>query len=679
LGIINILDTQTANLIAAGEVVERPSSAVKEMLENSIDAGAKNITLEIKNGGRSLVRVSDDGCGFLREDIPKALLRHATSKISCGDDINGIKTLGFRGEALAAIGSVSRMDIVTKHRSEEMGTRLTSDEDGIVMVDTGCPDGTTVSVRDLFYNTPARQKFLKRDATEGASCIAAAEKVALSHPEISFTVISDGERKFTTPGDGKLYPTIYSVFGREFAKTLVEIDYSHEGVRVYGYVTKPDASRGSRAMQTVFVNGRYVKSKTVQAALEEAFRSYIPRGKFPGCVLFVSLSPELTDVNVHPAKTEIKFASEKDVFRAVYYGVKTKIDSPLEENLLGKTETVETLHENNSPEAREIFVPYEGEKDGKILEKIKDRLEYIPITDNQTEAEKINPVVKIRPVSEVDFFPNDKQTDDKQTNDKQTDGFCSLKTQLLKRFRADIGEEDLISSSSDFLFKDKQPVDENITSQPEEDKNTSSQGLTEEASCQQTIVPEEKEYWRMVGQAYNAYIFVETPENILVIDKHAAHERILYEKLAKNKELHIQELLAGVPVSVGREQAAVLLENADYLAEKGFALEDFGEGSVIVRTVPSTLHNLKGLSSVLEDFAKTLLDGNGLSFEEKCDRALYTVACKAALKAGIKNSPEDDENVVRMLADNPALRYCPHGRPFIKKLPKREIEKYFDR
>ena len=670
MGIINILDTQTANLIAAGEVVERPSSAVKEMLENSIDAGAKTITLEIKNGGRSLVRVSDDGCGFLREDIPKALLRHATSKICCGDDINGIKTLGFRGEALAAIGSVSKMDIVTKHRSEEMGTRLTSDEDGIVMVDTGCPDGTTVSVRDLFYNTPARQKFLKRDATEGASCIAAAEKVALSHPEISFTVISDGERKFTTPGDGKLYPAVYAVFGREFAKSLVEIDYFHEGVRVYGYVTKPDAARGSRAMQTSFVNGRYVKSKTVQAALEEAFRSYIPRDKYPGCVLFVSLSPELTDVNVHPAKTEIKFASEKDVFRAVYYGIKTKIDSPLEENLLGKAENKEnTESAQNKPvfENGEKNVTNGAHTEDKAYEKINKALEDIPITDTKTEAEKITPVVKIKPISEVDFFPKDKAEK------------AAVEPKPQRAFRADIGEEDLISSSSDFLFKDKQPIDENSLSQPEEDKNASSEVLTEEASCQQTIVPENNEYWRMIGQAYNAYIFVETPENILVIDKHAAHERILYEKLAKNKELHVQELLAGVPVSVGREQAAILLENADYLAEKGFAVEDFGEGSVIVRTVPSTLHNLKGLSSVLEDFAKTLLDGNGLSFEEKCDRALYTVACKAALKAGIKNSPEDDENVVRMLADNPALRYCPHGRPFIKKLPKREIEKYFDR
>ncbi len=622
MGIINILDSQTANLIAAGEVVERPSSAAKELIENSIDAGAKNITLEIKNGGRTLLRVTDDGCGFLREDIPKALLRHATSKISCGDDINGIRSLGFRGEALAAIGSVSNLTIVTKHRSEEIGTRLTSDENGIVMVDTGCPDGTTVTMCDIFYNTPARQKFLKKDSSEAASCIAVAEKMALSHPDISFTVISDGERKFMTSGDGKLYSAIYSVFGREFAKSLVEINYEINGVTAIGYVTTPDNARGSRNMQNAFVNGRFVKSKTVQAALEEAFRSYIPRGKFPGCIIFVTLNPELTDVNVHPAKTEIKFVSEKDVFRAVYYGVKNALEAEPEDKPLGENKAI---IEEQTP----IF----------DTETIKDD---IPETQPFIETKPINKPFE----REVNFFPEEKE--EQKVSTPKTD------------FKADIGEEDLIPFETKFTFSDS-------NFQPEEKEEI------------QTVITPLTPTWRMIGQAYDSYIFVETEENILIIDKHAAHERILYEKLAKNKELHIQELLAGVPAIVGRENAAILLENADYLEEKGFKIEDFGEGSIIVRTVPSTLANLKGISSILEDFAKSLSEGNHLSFEEKCDRALYTVACKAALKAGIKNRPEDDENVVKMLWENPSLRYCPHGRPFIKKLPKREIEKYFDR
>ncbi len=644
MGIINILDAQTANLIAAGEVVERPSSAAKEMLENSIDAGAKSITLEIKNGGRSLVRVTDDGKGFLREDIPKALLRHATSKISCGDDINGIRSLGFRGEALAAIGAVSRLDIISKHRSEEIGTRLTADENGIVMVDTGCPDGTTVTMRDIFYNTPARQKFLKKDGTEGASCVAAAERLALSHPEISFTVIADGERKFMTAGDGKLYPAIYAVFGREFAKTLVEINYEYNGISVSGYITTPDAVRGSRAMQTMFVNGRYVKSKTVQAALEEAFRSFIPRGKFPGCVIFVSLNPELTDVNVHPAKTEIKFASERDVFRAVYYAVKSTLEAAPDDKPLGNP-TAEAVTTHIVPEAKPVVNVADTEE--------------IPLTDNSEVAPNLffdspKPAPQIR---EVEFFPN-------ESTEKPA------VTKSATAFKADIGEDDLISSESNMVFGDSASVynvpvegsEQEIVSEPE-----------------QIVIESAKPVWRMIGQAYDSYIFVETEENILVIDKHAAHERIIYERLAANKELHVQELLAGVPVTLGREQTAVLLENADYLEEKGFKIEDFGEGSIIVRTVPMTLSNIKGLNNILEDFARVLSDGNGLTFEERCDRALYTVACKAALKAGIKNRPEDDENVVKMLADNPSLRFCPHGRPFIKKIPKREIEKYFDR
>ncbi len=646
MGLINILDAQTANLIAAGEVVERPSSAAKELLENSIDAGAKNITLEIKNGGRSLLRVTDDGCGFMREDIPKALLRHATSKITCGEDINGIRSLGFRGEALAAIASVSRLDIISKHRSEEMGTRLTSDENGIVMVDTGCPDGTTVSMRDLFYNTPARQKFLKRDGAEGVSCIAVAEKLALSHPEISFTVICDGVRRFTTAGDGKLYPAIYSVFGREFAKGLLEVNYNLEGIKVEGYVTPADQSRGSRSLQVVFVNGRYVKSKTVQAALEEAYRSFIARGKYPGCVLFVSLDPQLTDVNVHPAKTEIKFASEKDVFRAVYYGVKTVLCDEPEDNILPSS-----MAAKDSQEKKLVTLTY----------------------DNKIDMSEIKSIVNMDfDISKAEAFePSPKKAIPDDDDELKVTYFQQLKPDI-SAFHANIGEDDVDPAEPMVYFSDSgvkkpeaTPISKEIKEEPVEE-------------IQLTLTPNEP-LWRMIGQAYNSYIFVETEENILIIDKHAAHERILYEKLASSKELHVQELLAGVAVSLGREQASILLENADHLEEKGFKIEDFGEGSIIVRTIPATLNGLKNLGAIMEDFAKSLSEGNGLSFQERCDRALYTVACKAALKAGIKNSPQDDENVVKMLSENPALRFCPHGRPFIKKISKREIEKFFDR
>ncbi len=609
MGRINILDAQTANLIAAGEVVERPSSAVKEMIENSIDAGATSITLELKNGGRSLVRVTDNGSGFLREDVPKALLRHATSKIVCGDDIDGIKSLGFRGEALAAIGSVSKLEIITKSPAEDIGTHLVADENGVVMSDVGAPDGTTVIMRDIFYNTPARQKFLKRDATESASCVSAAERLALSHPEISFSVITDGERRFMTSGDGELYPAIYAVFGREFAKSLVETDYLLSGVRVYGYVTRPDGARGSRAMQTAFVNGRYVKSKTVQAALEEAFRSFIPRGRFPGCVLFVELDPELTDVNVHPAKTEIKFVSERDVFHAVYYGVKSALESEPEpeDRLLGALPTIE-----------------KPEKPETAAEPERPTFSSLPERETRTVA----PERTVEPTAR-------------------------------KLFRPTIGEDDVTPRMTDVILSDSAPI-------------------SEEPEAQQTIV-EEKPVWRVIGQAYDSYIFVETVENILIVDKHAAHERILYEQLSSKKELNVQSLLSGVPITLDRETVSLLLENSEFLAEKGFSIEEFGEGTVVVRTVPATLSRLDGLGAILEDFARGLSEGNGLTFAERCDRALFTVACKAALKARVKNSKEDDENVIKMLSENPSLRFCPHGRPFIKTLAKRELEKFFDR
>ncbi|MBQ8895329.1 MAG: hypothetical protein IJY88_00865, partial [Clostridia bacterium] len=382
---------------------------------------------------------------------------------------------------------------------------------------------------------------------------------------------------------------------------------------------------------------RYVKSKTVQAALEEAFRSFIPRGKFPGCVLFVSLLPELTDVNVHPAKTEIKFASERDVFRAVYYAVKNALEAEPEEKLLGDPATQKVIAKPVLPELPPDQDPFaENGAQTQILQ--RSSIEKSIFEGGETPKNRV-----VQPI-------------------------MPQKTEK-KVFRADLGDDDVFDSQSEFVFSDSTQVAEPADPEPKA-----------EASAEQaTLITDMVPAWRMIGQAYDSYIFVETEENILIIDKHAAHERVLYEKLAKSKELHIQELLSGVPVNIGREQAAVLLENADFLEEKGFKIEDFGEGALIVRTVPATLGNLKGLNTILEDFARTLSDGNGLSFAERCDRALYTVACKAALKARIKNRPEDDENVVRMLAENPHLRYCPHGRPFIKKLPKREIEKYFDR
>lgn len=618
MGVINILDAQTANMIAAGEVVDRPASALKELLENALDAGAKRISVEIKGGGRAFLRITDDGRGFYRDDIPKALLRHATSKIKSGADLNEILTFGFRGEALAAISSVSRMEIISRHIDETVGTRLTSDENGVVMDDTGCPVGTTVIVKDLFYNTPARQKFLKKDMTETSACVSVASAAAISHPEVSFTVSVEGERRFYTAGDGKLLQALYAVYGKAFAGGLIEVSYELDGVKAHGFVTSPDHARGNRGMQMFYVNGRSIRSKTMQAALEEAFRSYLPHGRYPACVLFLEIPYGLTDVNVHPAKLEIKFANERPVFSAVYYAVKNKL--------------------NEDPVSKET-----------------------PAQETPAPA----PVLQETPKETA-------QTPEIPRTERPAPAYTSVYTPPKKEepprrtFNARIGEEDLDMQT---MLRFAQPT--------EEEARTYEQSKEEAQPVQVQI--DERPYHRLLGEAYNAFLFVETKDEVLVIDKHAAHERILYEKLASKKEVHTQQLLSPIPLTLADDDVASLCENASYLAEFGFEIEPFGNDTLLVRAVPASLANTKDLKSILERFASDLLSGSRVSFAEKCDRALFTVACKAALKAGIPNDQAHNEWVVQQLMENPSLRFCPHGRPVMHALTRKEIEGYFDR
>lgn len=617
MGIINILDAQTANMIAAGEVVDRPASALKELLENALDAGAKRISVEIKGGGRAFLRITDDGKGFYRDDIPKALLRHATSKIRNGDDLNEILTFGFRGEALAAISSVSRMEIISRHVDETVGTRLTSDENGIVMDDTGCPVGTTVIVKDLFYNTPARQKFLKKDMTETSACVSVASAAAISHPEVSFTVSVEGERRFYTAGDGKLLQALYAIYGKAFAGGLIEVSYELDGVKAHGYVTSPDHARGNRGMQLFYVNGRSIRSKTMQAALEEAFRSYLPHGRYPACVLFLEIPYGLTDVNVHPAKLEIKFANERPVFSAVYYAVKNKLN-----------ENPASVQEQPAQEAPAAETPAPQPASEPV----------------QMPASTVRPAPTYTPT----YTPPKREEPPRRT------------------FDARIGEEDLDMQT---MLRFAQPT--------EEEARTYEQHKEEAQPVQVQI--DERPYHRLLGEAYNAFLFVETKNEVLVIDKHAAHERILYEKLASKKEVHTQQLLSPIPLTLADDDVANLCENAPYLAEFGFEIEPFGSDTLLVRAVPASLANTKDLRAILERFASDLTGGSRVSFAEKCDRALFTVACKAALKAGIPNDAAHNEWVVEQLMENPALRFCPHGRPVMHALTRKEIEGYFDR
>ena len=632
MGIINILEAQTANRIAAGEVVDRPASALKELLENALDAGATRISVEIKGGGRSFLRVTDNGGGIYRDDMPKALLRHATSKICDGADLQEIATYGFRGEALAAISSVSRTEIISRAREETVGTRLTADENGVVMVDTGCPEGTSVIVRDLFYNTPARQKFLNRDATEASACVAVASSAAISRPDVSFSVSVEGERRFYTAGDGKLLPAIYAVYGKAFATGLLPVDTTVESVRAFGFVTSPDQARGSRTMQFFFVNGRPVRSKTAMAALEEAFRSYLPHGKYPGAVLFIDMPLGLTDVNVHPAKLEIKFADERPVFSAVYYAVKNRLSDP------GKANPEETVAEVQT-------VPQMEPRSAPIT------------TPHARPASPLSMSERQAVLAASAMFAAAKA--------KEAPAPSAPKEP--RTFSAGIGEEDLAMEP---LLRVAQPTEEDLKAAEQPAENPAEPGQ---------LQLDERPYWKLLGEAYDAFLIVETEAEVLFIDKHAAHERILYEQLASRKEVHSQTLLSGIPITLLPGEVDLLLENAAYLAEFGFEIEPFGSDTLLVRAVPATLAGTKELKTLLETFASELIGGSRVSFAEKCDRALFTVACKAALKAGIPNDPAHNEWIVKRLLEDESLRFCPHGRPVLHRLPRRELEGYFDR
>jgi len=650
VGIINILDAQTANMIAAGEVVDRPASALKELIENAIDAGATAIQVEIKGGGSAYMRVTDNGSGFERDDMPKALLRHATSKIKTGADLDGVSSLGFRGEALAAISSVSRVEIISRKKEDEIGTRLTSDENGIVMEDTGCPAGTTVIVRDLFYNVPARQKFLKKDSTEAAAAAAAAERIAVSHPEISISFVSEGEKRFQTPGDGKLLSAIYAVFGREFANGLKEIDYELDGIRVAGYVTTPDNARGSRNLQIFFVNGRFIRSKTIMAALEEAFRSYLPGGKYPAGILQITLNPKTIDVNVHPAKLEIKFADERKIFEAVYYAVKNMLVKP------------EKMIQSQTPVREEPKQPPKAQPQATFTQSAPHTA--APATAHT--AAHTPPRHQDGSVIGYEVFKPNLGEEDLPIIDLSTDSTMVLKSPLVPL----TAEEKKEYEKNSF---EKLQTTPNSAAEPAAVSETA-----EPAFLMETVLPETKPY-SIIGEAFDAYIFVELADRVLIIDKHAAHERVLYESLKNKKEVASQQLLEGIPVTLPAEQIDILTQNLDYLAQYGFVAEPFGYDALIIRAVPAVLSDLKDIRNIIEDFAAKLAEGNALSFAERCDRALFTIACKAAMKAGQKNNPIHNEWLVDRLLTGGDIHFCPHGRPVLKTLYKKEIEKFFDR
>ena len=625
---INLLPRDLAELIAAGEVVERPASVVKEMVENSIDSGATHITVEIKRGGVTYIRVTDDGCGISPEDVPVAFLRHATSKITKSDDLYNIATLGFRGEALAATSSVSRIEMFTKRVEDALGTHYEI-EGGIEKLceESGCPDGTTIIVRDIFYNTPARMKFLKTDMGEGNAVTAVCERAALSHPEIAFKLIKDGRQAISTSGDGKLHSAIYSVLGREFASTLIEVETELSGIGVSGFTCKPIYCRQSKTSQIVFLNGRFVRSGTVSAAVERAYKNSAMVGKYPAFVLNLKVPFGAVDVNVHPAKTEIRFSDEKKIFDAVYYGVKSAIE-------MGDTRPVIN-----------VGAPKKA----------------IPLTD-ETEQ------VKYRQTG-VDFSVYNKSQAEKDYTTRATPFKETLKT----------NNEPLVLHQDNTPFFAREDV-KKVLSKMEE--KTEPQ-IVEETPAPSIAAEEKVEEYnpekevRLIGEAFSTYIVAEMGESVFLIDKHAAHERILFNQFKETQQIEMQNLLSAVSVRLEAEEYTAVLSNIDLLLKAGFEIEDFGDGTVLVRAVPAMLSG-EDVASMVREAATSLVSTGNVDIE-RIEDIFHSVSCKAAIKAGYITSNAELLELAKKVLNSDDIRYCPHGRPTCFEIKKKDIEKQFGR
>lgn len=681
MGKINVLDKHIAELIAAGEVVERPSSVVKELLENSIDAGATSITVEIQHGGISFLRVTDNGHGILKDDIRNAFKRNATSKICVEEDLNKIGTLGFRGEALASISSVSKVQLITKAKEEEIGTAYEI-EGGVEksFYDAGCPDGTTFIMRDLFYNVPARYKFLKKDVAEANAVAGVIDKIALSHPEISFTLIRDNKITLKTAGDGKLLSAIYAVYGREFANSLIPVDYELNGMTLKGYISKPTCGRANRNMQNTFINGRFVKSKTIYIALEEACKGSIMIGKFPSCVLNLTVPAESVDVNVHPSKIEVRFINERPVFDTVYHGIKSAL-------LRGDSRKEAVL----SPKKTESIKPVNPFiLANKFIKEEKTSVPATPVTKKEKKETSI--------FDELDIIPSKKN---KPIRDNYVSDSVSARENYLNLLKNKTNnncktlEEDKKEISKTSLNNDfeKETVLEENKSENAENKFTSvenntqvilPENVTEEDVTTKheikTIIDEDKNSFRFIGEAMNTYIIIETDDNKMVlIDKHAAHERILFEKLKQEKGRgDAQMLLVPVTVTLEKSEYNVALENLDMFSEVGFEVENFGNGTIIVRSAPSYLRN-DDIADTVVEICTHIADNRKEIISEHMEWIYHNIACRSAIKAGNKSTPKELIDIANKVFSDDKIRYCPHGRPVCIEISKYEIEKQFGR
>ena len=676
---IQQLPPHLADLIAAGEVVERPASVCKELLENALDAGASAISTELERGGLTYIRITDNGCGIAPEQLPTAFLRHATSKLRRPEDLAAIGTLGFRGEALAAIAAVSRVDIFSRQTGADCGAMLHL-EGGVpeAVTEAGCPDGTTVCIRDLFYNTPARMKFMKKDTAEGAAAAGVVTHLALSHPDVSFKLLRDGQEILHTPGDGQLLSAIYAALGRDFANSLLPVSGSGGAVRVDGFITKPLAGHGTRGRQLFFVNGRFVKSQLLAAAVEEAYRNRLLKGRFPGCVLHITLPVNEVDVNVHPAKTVVKFLSDKTVFDAVHYTVKDALDregqpAPAEKKPFYQTMTAQEFRET-TPAPQGVKLPFvSGRPVGSAGADRPTVNRFAPAAPTvQTPRETVQPAAA-------------PQGDVWQVRDAAP--------KAGKAFTVPSGREGVVYRITPPDAPEDRPAREQAAAEtetvpaaamPEKDpKNDTALSAPEAAPVQQELeMPETADSgetpWRIAGEVLKTYIICEDGEqNVWLIDKHAAHERIRFDALKADPVPPMaQQLLTPAAVTLTAEEYGAVLESLDVLAGYGFLCEDFGDGAVLVREIPDYIR-AEDAAATLEELARKLLlqraDPAGAR-----DELLHTMACKSAIKAGMTTDAAELAALVRQVQSG-AVRYCPHGRPVAVKLRKYEVEKMFKR
>ncbi len=634
---INVLPKNVSELIAAGEVVDRPSAVIKELVENSIDSGANAITVEIKNGGRTFMRVTDNGCGFEKADIPTAFLRHATSKIKTGADLDAIYTLGFRGEALASICAVSRVTLITRTENDEFGYHYRIDGgEEVTFEESGCALGTTFIVEDLFYNTPARMKFLKKDNTESNVVVGIIERIALSHPEISFKLIKDGKQVINTPGDKNLKSACFSIFGGEFSNSLLEVDYELDGVSVKGFVTKPTAAKKNRTMQFFFLNGRYVRTKTGIAALEQAYKNRIMTGMFPGCVLNVCVDANFVDVNVHPSKIEVRFSNEQSIFRAVYYAVMSALDVDVS-RVAFKT-NIDQLVEENASEQIKINIP---EKSVEVKKQ-----EFF----QKTTASEFRKEFETKPVK----------------NEFYTKPVVDEIKHEAPSFIASTSVFKVAEPTVEFEFKTEQKEPVEMAKEVEQPK------------LEEVVEEKEQVKFKYIGEAFDTYILVECDDKMLIIDKHAAHERIIFEKLKADAEHNPQMLIVPVQVELSADEYEAIVSNIDEINSFGFELEDFGLKTILVRSIPMELDK-ENVKELIEEIAGKLNDKFTDFSPEFMDWLYHSVACRAAIKGGNKTSATELSALADIVLNDSNIRYCPHGRPVVAEMSLYEFKKRFSR